>query len=78
LSHIPKVFPLLRVLIRLRRRRVSILFLIALWLDVGHVDLPDWLQEAKHQGPRPFLRLRYTKSLNRLRELTDKPPSGDA
>jgi len=73
LSHIPKVFPLLRVLIRLRRRGVSILRLITFWLDVGHVDLPEWLQETKRQGSRPFLRLRYTKSLNRLRELTDDP-----
>lgn len=73
LSHISKVFPLLRVLIRLRRRGVSILRLITFWLDVGHVDLPEWLQETKRQGSRPFLRLRYTKSLNRLRELTDDP-----
>lgn len=72
LRNIPKVIPLLRVFLRLPRQGVSILHLIAFWLDVGHVALAKWLQEAKRQGPRPFLRLRYTKSLNRLRELTAK------
>ena len=68
LSHFPKVLPLLWVLIRLRRRRIWILLLIAFWLDVGHVDLPEWIQEAKRQDPRPFLRLRYTKNLKWPRE----------
>jgi hypothetical protein len=46
LSHVPEVLPLLGVLIRLPRRPVWIQLLIAFWLDVSHLDLPEWIQEA--------------------------------
>lgn len=73
LSLLPKVLPLLRVLVRLRRRGFQILFAIRVRSDVGHVASPCWLREMKQLRKRAFLQPRYTIMLNNFRELTGHP-----
>ena len=73
LSLLPKVFPLLGVLVRLRRRGFQILFAIRVRLDVGHFASPCWLREMKQLRKRAFLQPRYTIMLNNFRELRGHP-----
>lgn len=73
LSLLPKVFPLLGVLVRLRRRGFQILFAIRVRLDIGHVASPCWLREMKQLRKRAFLRLSYTIMLSDFRELRGHP-----
>lgn len=70
---LPKVFPLLGVLVRLRRRGFQILFAIRVRLDVGHVASPCWSREMKQLRKRAFLQPRYTIMLNNFRELRGHP-----
>ena len=75
LSLLAKVFPLLRVLVRLRRCRLQILFAIRVRLDVGHFAFPYWLREIKQPAKWAFLQWRYTISLSERREPGSKNPA---
>ena len=75
LSLLPKVLPLLRVLVRLRRRGFQIFFAIRVRLDVGHVASPCWLREKKQPAKWAFLQWRYTISLSEHREPASKNPA---
>ena len=75
LSLLPKVLPLLWVLVRLRRRGFQILFAIRVRLDVRHVASPCWLREMKRLRKRAFLWSRYTISLDGRWEPDSKNPA---